>query len=135
MFDKKKFDWRSPESDHEKGKLLHARFGIFWGDQRETDLIYEVGDVDGLTRAELFELNKEFLRGCQADFKILEFTRGEDIPGQPMLMRIKGMLHVLPRFQLRDVDRPLLQMGYPYPTSQGPLPVVNFHQEWKRLYM
>lgn len=131
-----RFDWRNKESDSQKARLLHKTYDIFFGDERQTQLVYDVGTVDGLTSLELEELVREFLRGCQSAFDPLEFFQGKHIPGTPMLMRIGGMLVVHPWFQLRERSCPLLQVG-PMITDGGQLnkTVINFHREWKQHQM
>lgn len=130
------FDWRDEASDSVKGRLLYDRFGHIWGDHAETDLIYEVGDVDGLTTPEIQDIEREFLRGCQSAFRTLEFLRGEGIPGEPMLMHLAGMLILHPSFILRQRRCALLQVGYNDSNISQPDPaVLNFHHEWKSKYM
>ncbi|HLG26094.1 MAG TPA: hypothetical protein VI588_04930, partial [Candidatus Gracilibacteria bacterium] len=61
-----RFDWRNPASDGEKLKMIAEHFGKGWGDEMDTVLRYEVGNIDGVTKEESKELVRLFFASGDA---------------------------------------------------------------------
>ena len=127
-----RFDWRNPASDGEKLKLIVAKCDKGWGDELDTYLWYEVGDVDGLTQGETEDIVRQFFASNQAGFGEVEFHRSSEIPGNPMLLRLRGILTIHPSLWLRDRSCPLYQVGHGgMPGIKPDEHCINFRDEWK----
>lgn len=120
-------DWRSPESNDAKAELI----GKAWGEEMDTYLFYEIGDVNRLTDEEQERIVKEFFPGGAAGFGDVELHRSSELKGHPMLLRLRGLLTLHPSLTLRGRVCPLYQIGYSDMLgSAASGDMINFHERW-----
>lgn len=120
-------DWTSSASEEAKRELI----GKDWGDEVDTYLWYEIGDVSRLTKEEFKAIVAEcFLAEC--GIGDLELHASQNLRGSPTLLRLRGKLWLRPALTIRGRYCPLYQVGHGGsglfdPSSDN----VNFYEQWK----
>jgi hypothetical protein len=102
-------DWKSPNSEKAKRQLIETDWDTVL---THTYLWYEIGNVVLLTKDEEKLIIKEFFPDGKAGFGDIELHRGEQIPGTPVLLRLRGDLRLKPSLTLRGRYCPLYQIGH-----------------------
>lgn len=114
-----KIDWRSPESEDQKQKMI----GKSWGDYFSTCLWYEIGEINDLNEEEVETIVKHLFGDEVIGFAEIKLYESDILPGK-MLLRFRGRLHLRPSLSIRGRYCPLYKVG------PGGGHDINFHERW-----
>ncbi len=119
-------EWMLPETEHKKLAVV----GMKHGEVINNYLWYELGDIDHLKDEEYFDIIRAFFVNKKVAFGDIELRRVRGIPGNPVVLRLRGKLRLLTGVKLRGRYCALYQVGYREWLGFPMHGCVNFHVMW-----